>query len=364
MNILHVISSPAAGGAEVYVKDLATDLAKNGHRVFVGFLERASDTGRSLVFEENFLQELDRCGISYFFIGHECRQKPWLGMARVSRFVAVHDIDLYHAHLPYGVVFGARLRVPRVYTHHQSEPRFRRFIFRLFNQVIDRYIGISRRCADTLTRHTGREVTEIANGIDIARFPARARQLSASGTVHALAVGRIHPDKDYRFLVDALRALPDAYRSRLQVTIVGEGDAVYESTLKQYAAEGSALPRFTFLGNRNDIPALLNDADLFLMSSAQEGLPISLIEAAVSGLPCIVTDVGGCREIIDLCDNGYAVTHGDVQGYVTAVCHMLSDTTRFARLSLNAAAKRQLLDIDRVTQRHLDVYESLVNKSC
>ena len=58
------------------------------------------------------------------------------------------------------------------------------------------------------------------------------------------------------------------------------------------------------LGNRNDVPALLAHSQLFLMSSAYEGLPIALIEATMSGLPCVVTNVGGCREIIEKCQNG------------------------------------------------------------
>lgn len=348
----------------MYVRDLAKALVKNGYGVFIGFLEHASDTGRSLAFEEKFLQALDSLGITYFFIGHECRRKPWLGMARVSRFVAGNDIHLYHAHLPYAVVFGCTLRVPRVYTHHNSEPRFSRFIFRVFNHFTDRYIGISKLCADKLAGYTGREVTEITNGIDIGRFPPRVRHVTTEGVVRAIAVGRIHPDKDYCFLVDALRALPDSYRKRLQVTIVGEGDSVYEAEVKQYAADSGPGPGFNFLGNRSDIPALLDDADLFLMSSVQEGLPISLIEAAVSGLPCIVTDVGGCKEIIDLCENGYAVAHGDVQGYAAAVCDALATPNWFTTLSQNAAAKRDLLDISHVARRHIDVYEALLRNSC
>ena len=133
MKILHVISAPAAGGVEVYIKDLAKAMTKNGHVVHIGFLDHAEDLGRSVEFEKNFLNELRVSGIQYFFIGHEARRFPWLGMIRVRRYVEQSEIEIYHAHLTYGIAFGAFVSVPRIYTHHSYKMRVSRTFFFLLD---------------------------------------------------------------------------------------------------------------------------------------------------------------------------------------------------------------------------------------
>ncbi|WP_228278533.1 hypothetical protein [Acinetobacter indicus] len=83
MNILHIISAPASGGAEVYVKDLASCLACQGHNLHIAFLSNASDVGRNPVYEENFLNDLKSSGVNIYIIGNETRKKPWLGKLSV-----------------------------------------------------------------------------------------------------------------------------------------------------------------------------------------------------------------------------------------------------------------------------------------
>jgi hypothetical protein len=116
LRVVHAISSPAAGGAEVYVKDLATELAREGHRPSILFLSRSADIGRSSAFEEEFLRHLDAIAIPYAFLGHECRRNPLLGMLRTRRFVHLQRADIYHSHLKYSLLFGAGLGRPHVHT--------------------------------------------------------------------------------------------------------------------------------------------------------------------------------------------------------------------------------------------------------
>src|SRR5690554_8190540 len=139
MRILHVISSPAAGGAEVYIKDLVIELKKSGHYVAVGFLDRAVDMKRSQEYEESFLSELNAASVPYFFIGHETRKKVWLGAWRVRKFINENNINIYHSHLPYGAFFGFFLRVTRIYTHHSIKARMSSFQYFFLNSQVDAY---------------------------------------------------------------------------------------------------------------------------------------------------------------------------------------------------------------------------------
>jgi glycosyltransferase involved in cell wall biosynthesis len=92
------------------------------------------------------------------------------------------------------------------------------------------------------------------------------------------------------------------------------------------------------------------------MSSAWEGLPISLIEATASGLPFIATDVGGCRELAYLCGNGVIVPPGDAQALAGALTALVEDSGRRAALSKAAIAKAGKLSIEAAADEHLRLY--------
>lgn len=361
MRIFHVVSAPAAGGAEVYVKDLAKVLVKQGHSMAVGFLGHAEDIGRSVEYEKEFLAELDAAGVKWFFIGNECRRKPWLGVNRVREFVKSESIDIYHSHLPFGVPFAFGLGVPKVYTHHSINPRLNWLTYRLFNLLIDRYIGISEVCAEKLSVYSRRSVIPILNGVDSRKFPKRQKPFPVDGEVlRASVVGRIHPHKGYYFLGQVIQSLPEQVRERIRVRIAGEGDPDYTQKLKNFFAEAGIRDNFEFLGNRSDVPQLLNESDLFLMSSEQEGLPISLIEATIAGLPCIVTDVGGCSEIIEMCENGAAIRYGDVEGYARLLRELVENPDKLRIWSANGRKNLSSLDIEVAAERHLELYSELL----
>src|SRR5690554_330886 len=361
MRIMHVVSAPAAGGAEVYVKDLAKRLAGQGNEVTVAFLGKAKDIGRSESYEEKFLAELDTAGVAWEFIGNECRMKPWRGIRRIRKISKKYRIQVYHSHLPFGVIFGAGAACPRVYTHHSINPRLNWLTYRIFNQLIDRYVGISEVCAEKLGRYTGQEVTPILNGVDFEKFPKVDRSsVSNNKFVNAISVGRIHPHKGYFFLAKTIQLLPAEIRSRIRVSIAGEGDVQYTANLKQFLKEAGVVDNFIFLGNRADVPQLLAESDLFLMSSEQEGLPISLIEATVSGLACIVTEVGGCSEIIEMCGNGVAVEYGDAEAYARELREVVESPQKLRKWSASAGDNCAQLDIESAAQKHLALYKELL----
>lgn len=106
MKILHFISSPAAGGAETYVRDLSIIMRRAGHEVHIVFLQTGEESGRDPDFESAFLRSLSKESISYSFIGKEARRKPWLGGFRLGRVVRAFDADIVHCHLYYGLLFS------------------------------------------------------------------------------------------------------------------------------------------------------------------------------------------------------------------------------------------------------------------
>lgn len=353
MRILHVISSPASGGAEVYVKDLVLELKVQGYYVAIAFLNRAIDIGRNQEYENLFLSELKAADIPYFFIGYETRKKPWLGILRIRKYVKDNNINIYHSHLPYGVVFAALLKVPCVYTHHTINPRMNKIQYFIFNRIIDDYVGISNKCAEKLTEYTGRDVITIRNGVDFSKIKEK-EFIGNSDTVNAISVGRIQPQKNYFYMIDIVSMLPEKILSKFHLKIAGEGPD--KEKLLKYIESKGLINTITLLGNRSDIPELLARSDIFLMSSAFEGLPIALIEATVTGLPCLVTDVGGCSEVIESCDNGFLAEVDDAHDYSEKLIKLITDKELRARFSKNALKNRDYFNINNSAKKHIELY--------
>lgn len=360
MNILHIISAPASGGAEVYVKDLVKSLSKQGHCMHIAFVSSAEDLGRNHQYSDNFIEDLKKSNINTYIIGHECKKKPWLGAFRIKKYIENNKIDICHTHLAYGILFSTLIKVPVIYTHHTIKPRWNKFIYSIFNRVVDQYIGISEICARALSSFSGREVYTIRNAVSEEKFIGLTRQRSLEDTVNLVMVGRLIREKDYLNILEALTLLDTRILSKLKLTVAGEGDEVYRNKIVHYINHHELEDKVELIGVTNNIPELLYKSDLFIMSSCSEGLPIALTEAAVSGLPCIVTDVGGCSEIINLSQNGIIVPPHDSASIAQAINKLVSTPNLISSYSENALRHAHNYSIHNATLAHINIYEKLI----
>jgi glycosyltransferase involved in cell wall biosynthesis len=96
------------------------------------------------------------------------------------------------------------------------------------------------------------------------------------------------------------------------------------------------------------------------MSSAWEGMPIALLEASMSGLPFIATDVGGCAEVARLCGNGLIVPPGDAAAFAEALAGLVTDPEQIEALSRAALANAGIFSIETSAKAHLALYQRLL----
>lgn len=363
MNILHFISSPASGGAEVYVKDLAEFLSKQEHNVHIVFLSSAADIGRNTEYEVKFLNDLKIAGVKTYVVGNDARKKPWLGILRIKKYVLEHKIDIYHTHLAFGIIFATLISTPIVYTHHSMEPRWSKFLYHIFNKIVDEYVGISKKCAIALQTYTGRNINTIANAVSEDKFTGYKRVRIPNDIINIAMVGRITLQKDYMNMLEAINLLDEKLKGNLRVRVAGEGDPNYKGQLLDYIRNNNLDSVVEFVGVKTHIPEFLNDADIFLMSSAWEGLPIALTEATISGLPCIVTDVGGCIEIIENSKNGIVVSPNNPQALADAIYKLVSEPKLIEEYSKNAIQNSAHYSISKAAQLHVSLYSSMISSS-
>ena len=355
MKVLHIISSPAAGGAETYVRDISLGMAAEGHAVHVLFLQSAGDSGRDAGFETAFLAELTAAGIGHSFIGVQARLAPWRGVAAVRRAVAAFQPDVLHCHLYYALVFSLFVSgVSVVYTHHSFRLKVPRWLYRLFELRVSAYVGICHAVAGMLEATVSKPVFRIDNGVSSHRLMPRLNRDCSGQPVRLAFVGRLCDAKNIDLVLEACEVLR---ASHFELRIAGEGPE--RQRLQQKVVDLDLAGKVHFLGNISTVAQFLHDADAFVMCSAWEGLPIALIEATMTGLPVLVTNVGGCAEPVHACGNGLVVDGLAVSDYAAALAQIIDDEDMRKGFSRNALRYGVRYRIERSVLKHLDLYQHI-----
>ena len=124
-----------------------------------------------------------------------------------------------------------------------------------------------------------------------------------------ICVGELNKNKNQIMAINVVRELISEYEN-IKLLLVGKGplEKFYEDEICKYNLQDCVK----LLGYRNDIPKLLKISNVLLSLSYREGLPVNVIEAMISGLPVIVTDCRGNRDLVEDCVNGYILTNMDL----------------------------------------------------
>lgn len=324
------------GGAEAQILSLVQGLTAQGLTAMVAtyfsgeFVEKAGDAGIDT--------EVLRGG------------GLWRDYTSLRALVRTWRPDIIHTHgvraSIVGRLVGRAARIPIVTTVHSdlyydyASPWKRKVFMQLEARtrgLSTRVIAVSAGLREILLKrgYDQARVVLIQNGIDVTRI----EQLIAAGREHPvnlreylhltedavliLCVARLHPVKRHDVLIRAVGALPTYGDRPVHAVLVGDGG---ERPVLEALAEGVAPGRVHFLGARQDVCSLLPEADVFALTSQMEGLPISVLEAMVAGIPVVASRVGGLISLVDEGDKtgtGALFTMGDaadaVQAFVTAL---------------------------------------------
>lgn len=345
-------------------RNLSLDYARRGHSCHIVYISDAAALGADTDYERAFREQLDAAGIGYTMLGHATRRNPLLGVWRLRRAVRAFRPDVMHLHLGWGLLFQAvgLLRVPTVYTHHNIVFKFSRRLFRLFDRFVDRYVAICGACEALLAQNVRRPIARIYNGVPESFAQGKPRP-GLPGDIRVLSVGNLTPQKDYLALLELADQLIPAMTAQgrtIRFRIAGEGPE--RRTIEGEISRRGLDRSVELLGARRDISALMADSDLLLLCSRYEGLPITLIEAAMSALPAVATDVGGCAEIVHDGVSGRLVPAGQPKLLADAVGEILGDEARYVEMSRAAQERGAAFTLDSCADSHLKLYAEVVGE--
>ncbi|MGQ9730190.1 MAG: GT4 family glycosyltransferase PelF [Candidatus Zipacnadales bacterium] len=380
MRILLTSIAIEGGGAEQVVADLATGLTAAGHRVEVAFLEGTD--ARVPALQQAGIQ-CHRLLARRQFAASALADFTPSCITRLRRLVYDFQPDLIHAHLPRAILWIAlakrlfRLPVPLVYTEHNLQDVYSgwgRWIYRAFLPAVNYVVCVSEAVHKSFTKQwkwSDQRIRTIWNGIRMERSSPRR----SGGAVRAeldcdenapLAcnIANLASRKAHDILIAAMTRLHERL-PQAQCWVAGSPEIDYaaaEATrqcLAKYGAEGYVK----LLGTRSDVPDLLNASDVFVLSSRQEGFPITILEAMAAGKPVVTTNVGGCAEAVVDGETGLVVPPEDPQALAEALEYVLTHPDEARRMG--EAGRRRVEEhftVEAMVKKHVEVYKKVIGE--
>ncbi|WP_121971076.1 glycosyltransferase family 4 protein [Leptolyngbya sp. BC1307] len=248
------------------------------------------------------------------------------------------------------------------HTFHDGLPGWLRYWVDVALRQADCFIVLSESWKDYYLTHCDLNPDRVIVLPNPVEIPASIPDRSASSVTRFVFLGRIGQRKGAFDLLQAFANLPADCLPQAQLTLAGDGELEKAGELiKQLNVEGYVeLPGWVDLEQRNQ---LLWDADVFILPSYNEGLPMAMLEAMAWGLPVISTPVGGIPEVIVSGENGYLADPGDIKALSAAMQSLVEDDA--LRLAMGHSARKRIepLDLTLYCERLTKIYRSVLEKS-
>lgn len=345
------------GGFERYLIGFSKFLAKKGHEHHIWFCcEPISSVKDALL----------KSGAKYRVIDDQ-------GLGFKNSVAYALDInkahyDILHIHFyPYNSFLSFLLsftKIKQFFTYHISGApaethHLKKILKRIRTQIIG--VGVNKVfCVSEYNRNkfindfqvSYSKTQLIYNGVELEDNRPKIDK-HADHLPVIITVGYLIEEKGVQYLIQAMALLK---KIKCNVMIVGGGP--YKSTLEKYTVEYGVKDKISFLGVRNDVPDLLQQADIAVIPSIwQEACAYTVIESAAAGLPIVATRVGGNPELVHEGYNGFIVEAHNANELADKLKLLLDDRQLREKMAQNSRQLAEVaFDIQRVFQQQLDAF--------
>nr|WP_315278581.1 glycosyltransferase [uncultured Acinetobacter sp.] len=361
MKIVYLITGLGGGGAEKVVVDLATRMVNLGHHVKIAYLKG------SVVVEPNSE------AIELVYLGLESIKHAKLAYNNYKNLLDRFEPDVVHAHMVHANIFARISRKFRpiaklICTAHSNNEggKARMLAYRLTHRLSEITTNVSQSASASFERLGAVPrggITTVYNGIDLDKFKydTNTREILIDefkldhDSLLLLAVGRLHPAKDYSNLLKAFAQIKQNTNQNIQLLIAGDGEE--RAYIQQLIGSLALQKNVNLLGRRNDIPQLMSAADLFVLSSSFEGFGLVVAEAMACNTFVVATDCGGTAEIMG--DTGILVPPQNSEALAEALKKAVKKTPLEIQENNLKARQRveELFSLEKSVQNWLKLYE-------
>ena len=378
MRILHLIDSGGLYGAEIMLVSLAAQQREMGLEVVIGSIRRPDLPEKPL----------ERAARLRGLIVEPFTMKPGLNLAgawRILRYARANGIDVLHSHgyktnILLGLMPKTLRRLPLVTTLHGwthtggwTKMRLNELLDSLALRFVDRIVLVNQGMLDRLDvrRLPQKKTRVINNGIDLldcddrsgpsgaADSPEeRIRTFCREGTI-LLSIGRLSVEKGYDYLLDAVAALRTQHHRDVRLLLIGDG--YLRDKLRNRVQDLGLGNAVMFTGYLDDARRYIPYADIYVISSLTEGLPMTLLETMASGVPIIATAVGGIPHVVSDREECLLVYPEDSRAISAAVLEVINNPEETEARTRAAQRKvRSGFTVATMTDQYGELYRELV----
>lgn len=357
MRVLQVINRLGTGGAEKLILDSVPMYQKKGLTVDLLLLQNVHTEFRS---ELNKISNGTITGLTT-----KSLYNPLLILKIIPH---IKKYDLIHLHLfptLYWVVLAKWLsfsKVKLIYTEHNTNNRRRdNFLFKIIDrfiyQKIDVVTSITEGVKLELQKHLKNEteIQVINNGINVGAFNLEFKKefnYFSNNDFKLIQVSSFREQKDQLTIIRSLVYLPE----KVKLLLVGDGPLIEDN--KKLVEELKLSNRVVFLGNRYDIPELMNYADIAILSSHWEGFGLAVLEGMAAKKPVIASDVDGVREIVE--GYGLLFEQGNEKELAKHIISLINDQEYYNKIALQCFNRAKGYDISKMVDKYIEVYDELI----
>jgi len=297
-HVLHVVGTMNRGGAETFIMNILRNIDRDKFEFYF------------LCFNDNkfdYEDEIIALGATIVRVPDVKKTGIIKHIGNIRRVIRKYHIDIVHSHTSYNMVFSliaARLEdvVKRLAHSHsagsRTTPTLVKKLYIVTTRALINHTATRRLACGTVAGvafYGAKEFTIVYNGIDLKQFTlngSKRAALRASFGVNeqetvVMHVGRFHEVKNHTFLLDIFNEY-QKINSDSHLFLLGDGPL--RKDIENKTNTLGLAKKVRFLGVRSDTSDLYNIADIFVLPSLYEGLPVVLVEAQVNGLRCLVSD--------------------------------------------------------------------------
>lgn len=355
MKIIQVIADFGLAGAETMVEHLSSGLIAEGHDVLIISL---FDLHTAIT------DRIESKGIKIEYLGKKRGFDPSV-IAKMRKIIKAYKPDIINTHiyvLPYVFMAALRLNINLVHTVHnvaQKEQtnvgkRINKILFRMFNVLP---IALSKEVQKTIHEVYGlptQRIPVIFNGIDLSKCIVK-KKYKRNKDFNIIHVGRFMDVKNHGLLIKCfaqfVKLHPDA---RLQ--LLGDGERREE--IVQLVKELDITDFVEFAGLQSNVYPWLHNADLFILPSKFEGMPMTLIEAMGTGLPIVASNVGGIPDMLTSKKDALLIEPNE-KDIIEALEFLYSNEGKRKELGQNALRKSVMFSSQTMAKKYIDVYTKI-----
>ena len=360
MKILHLISDIYEGGVATIVYELGKFQVAEGHEVTVVC---SITNPKQVSGAEIFL----KAGIEMVFAPFKSSYDPRLIIFFKKIFPKFDIVHVHHfpnqffAQLAMGLVPCSRRPVLITTEHSTYNNRRRIRLLRLVDRwMYGRYqkvVCISNQTEQCLRDwlklpddSNGKNIVTIQNGVDLQKF--KHNNIHVASVKNIVMVSRLEAPKDPLTVVRAIKRCDD----NVHLNFVGSGSL--ENSIRKLSDDLNISNRVHLLGNRNDVPKILEDATIGVLSTEWEGFGLVLVEYMAAGLPVLVSDADGMRDIV--CDEEAIFPIGNDEALANKINWLLNDREKYNNRRKYSLLRCQSFSVETMNRSYLDVYDTLL----